>query len=170
LIWSSGSVKVVHHHTEKEMQKEIELVSIKARDADTTVDGIKFEMRALFAYLIKAFSIGEEVKWHIVEISITVNGAKLDSNTHHVTIGFKLWDKISHYPISGKFLFPNEAGMSDSQHLDNKQSGAWCFPIIAVLAKDNNDTYEKCLRAIFEFGQELRTEGCNDNCEGLKQF
>jgi hypothetical protein len=50
------------------------------------------------------------------------------------------------------------------------QSGAWCFPNLAVIAKNNKDTYEKYLRAIFKFGEELRHDGFNDNCEGWRQF
>jgi hypothetical protein len=45
-------------------------------------------------------------------------------------------------PISGEFLFSNETGMCDGQHLDNMQSGACCFPILAVIVKDNKDTYK----------------------------
>jgi hypothetical protein len=52
-------------------------------------------------------------------------------------------------------LFSNNAGFSGEEHPDDMQSGAWCFPILAVIAKDNKDTYEKYLRAIFEFGEEL---------------
>jgi hypothetical protein len=54
-----------------------------------------------------------------VDISINGGGAKLDSNTYHGTIGFKICDKMARGIISGKFLFSNEAGMSDDQHLDN---------------------------------------------------
>jgi hypothetical protein len=48
-------------------------------------------------------------------------------------------------------------------------SGAWCFPILEVIAKDNKDTYEKYLFAILEFREELRGDGFNDNCEGWRQ-
>jgi hypothetical protein len=50
------------------------------------------------------------------------------------------------------------------------QSGARCFQILAVIAQDNKDTYEKYLRAIFEFSEELRRDGFNDNCKGWRQF
>jgi hypothetical protein len=116
-------VKGIHHHIETEMQKEIKFEKIKDRDDETIVGGIKFETRALVAYLVKAFGLNDETKRRNVEISITVNGAKLESSIHHVTIGFKIFGKMFRDPISGMFLFSNEAGMCDEQHLDNMQSG-----------------------------------------------
>jgi hypothetical protein len=134
------------------------------------IDCIKFDMRALFAYLVKDFGLEEEAHIRNVEISITVDGAKLDPNTHQVTIGFKICDKMARDPVSGKFLFSNDEGVSDDQHLDNMQSGAWCFLILAVVAKDNKQTYDKFLRPIFEFGKELRHHGFDDKGEGWLPF
>jgi hypothetical protein len=54
-----------------------------------------------------------------VEISITVDGAKLDPNAHHVTIVFKICDKMARDPVSGNLLFSNDKGVSDAQNLDN---------------------------------------------------
>jgi hypothetical protein len=72
-------------------------------------------------------------------------------NTHHFTIGFKICDKKARNPVTGKFLFPNMVILCDEEHIYNMYSGAQCFPILAVIAQDNKDIYEKYLRAIFEF-------------------
>jgi hypothetical protein len=170
LIWGSGSVKGIHRQIEKDMHEEINFEVIKDQDGESVIDGIKFDMRALFTYLVKAFGLEEETKIRNVEISIAVDGAKLDPNTHHVKIGFKICDKMARDPVSGKFLFSNDEGVSDDHHLDNMQSGAWCFPILAVVAKDNKQTYDKFLRPIFEFGKELRHHGFDDNGEGWLLF
>jgi hypothetical protein len=74
---------------------------------------------------------------------ITVDGAKLDSNTHRVTSGLNICDKKAWDPVTCKFLFANEAGVSDKEHLNNIHVGARCYPILAVIAKDNKDTYAK---------------------------
>jgi hypothetical protein len=81
------------------------------------IDGIKFDTRALFAYLVKALGLEEESKITNVEISITVAGAKLYSNTHHVMIRFKICDKMARDPVSGKFLFSNDKGVSDAHKI-----------------------------------------------------
>jgi hypothetical protein len=166
LIWGSGSVKGIDRQIKKDMHEEINFELIKDQDGESVIDGIKFDMRALFAYLVKAFGLEEEAKIRNVEISITVDGAKLDPNTHHFTIGFKICDKMARAPVSGKFLLSNDEGVSDDQHLDNMQSGSWCCPILAVVAKDNKTTYDKFLRPIFEFGKELHHHGFDDNGEG----
>jgi membrane protein CcdC involved in cytochrome C biogenesis len=44
LLWSSGPVKDLHHHIEKEMQKEIKFDIINDIGGDTIIDGIKFKM------------------------------------------------------------------------------------------------------------------------------
>jgi hypothetical protein len=170
LIGGSGSVKGIHRQIEKNMHEEIHFEVIKNQDGESVIYSIKFDMRAFFAYLVKAFGLEKEAKIRNVEISITVDGAKLDPNTNHVTIGFKICDKMARDPVSGKFLFLNDEGVSDSHHLDNMQSGAWCFPILAVVAKDNTQTYDKYLRQIFEFGKELRHHGFDDNSEGWLPF
>jgi hypothetical protein len=170
LIWGSGSVKGIHRQIEKDMHEEIYFEVIKYQDGESVIDGINFDMISLFAYLVKAFRLEEEAKIRNVEISITVDGAELDPNTHHVTIGFKICDKMARDPASGKFLFLNEEGVSDAQQLDNTQFGAWYFPLLGVVAKDNTQTYDKYLRHVFEFGKDLRHHGFDDNDEGWLPF
>jgi hypothetical protein len=62
----------------------------------------------------------------------------------------------------------NEGEEKDDEHLDNLQSGAWCFPTLSLLAKYNNDTYEKYFRPIYQYCEELRTFGVPKN--GWKPF
>jgi hypothetical protein len=81
------------------MAVQIKFEIIKYRDCETTFDGIKFEARALFAYMVRACGLDDEAKRRNVEISIPVDGTTLNSNTHHVTIGFKMCDKMAHDPI-----------------------------------------------------------------------
>jgi hypothetical protein len=166
LIWGSGSVKGIHRQIEKDMHGEIHSEVIKDQYGESVIDGIKFDMRSLCDYLVKAFGLEKEAKIRNAEILITVDGAKLDPNTHHITIGFEICDKMARDPVSGKFLFSNDEGVSDAQHLDNMQYGACCFPILTDVAKDNKQTYDTCLRQIFEFGKELRRHGFDDNGEG----
>jgi hypothetical protein len=67
------------------------------------------------------------------------------------------WLKIQ---SQGNAFFSNEDGDKDcDEHLDNLQSGAWCFSDLSLLAKDNKDTYEKYLRPIYEYCDELLTVG-----------
>jgi hypothetical protein len=99
----------------------------------------------------------ENVRASGCEIAITVDGAKLDDYCIHVTCGFKMTDKDAHDPLDfdedddplkrGKLLLPTI------------QSSKNAFPITSIFTKDKKSTYNKFLRHIFEFGQELRDVG-----------
>jgi hypothetical protein len=56
---------------------------------------------------------------------VKVDDARLDDNSQHVTIGFKICEKLANDPVAGKYMFVNEDGEKDDEHLDNQQSGAW---------------------------------------------
>jgi hypothetical protein len=56
-------------------------------------------------------------------------------------------DKDARDPLTGKLLLPTI------------QSSNNAFPITSIIAKDKKSTYNKFLRHIFEFGQELRDDG-----------
>jgi hypothetical protein len=53
---------------------------------------------------------------------VTVDGANLDANSGHVTIGFKICDKSEKDPLTGKYIYTNAEGLKDDDHLDNLQS------------------------------------------------
>jgi hypothetical protein len=76
LLWSSSQVKRLHRQAEIDMQ--------------TNVDGVRFDMQALFESLITPFGLSEEACHRNVEISVTVDGAKLDAKSGHVKIGFTI--------------------------------------------------------------------------------
>jgi hypothetical protein len=82
-------------------------------------------MQALFEYLLPSFGLSEEACHRNVNIYVTVDGEKLDANSGHVTIGFKIYDKNAKDPVTGKYICTNLEGLKDDDHLDNLQSGAW---------------------------------------------
>jgi hypothetical protein len=106
------------------MSQEIRFSVINEMYQDLMVDGVSFDMRALFAYLITSFGLEESAKEGTVGISVTVDGTKLDERTQHVTIGFKICDKRAKDPVTGKFIYCNDDGEGDESHLDNLQSGS----------------------------------------------
>jgi hypothetical protein len=161
LLWSSSSVKRVFRQIEKEMKQEIYFKIIRDRNAKgLVVDGIKFNVRQLFKYIIHHFGLSDEAKIRKVEIAITVDGAPLDDKTGHITIGFKVCDKDAVDPITKKYIF------NDDDDGPNLQSGKFCFPVAMILAKDDKQTYNKYLRDIFEEVDKLRNEGVPE-CEWL---
>jgi hypothetical protein len=97
-----------------------------------------------------------------------VDGAKLDDNSGHVTIGYKICDKREKYPVTGKYIYTNTEGEKDDEHMDNLQSGAWCFTILSIFAKDNTETYEEYMHPISAYCEELRTVGVPE--KGWKTF
>jgi hypothetical protein len=121
LIWSSGWVKSVHRQIEKDMSQELSFSVIKERHHDLMVDGVSFDIRALFAYLITSFGLEKSATEGTLEIYVTVDGAKLDERTQHVTIGFKICDNRAKDPVTGKFIYCNDDGEGDESHLDNLQ-------------------------------------------------
>jgi hypothetical protein len=124
------------------------------------VDGIKFNVRQLFKYIIHHFRLSEEAKIRKVEIAITVDGAPLDDKTGHITIGFKVCDKDAVDPSTKQKIFNED---DDSPNL---QSGKFCFPVAMIFAKYDKQAYNKYLRDIFEKVDKLRNEGVPE-CEWL---
>jgi hypothetical protein len=66
------------------------------------VDGIEFNVRQFFKYIIHHLRLSDEAKIRKVEIAITVDGAPLDDKTGHITIGLKVCDKDAVDPITKK--------------------------------------------------------------------
>jgi hypothetical protein len=159
LVWSSSQAKRVQRQAEIDMQEVISFSLIKETHQKTMVDGVRFDMRALFECLITSCGLSEEACHRNVEIYVAFGGAKLDDNSGHVTAGFKICDKSAKYHVTGKNIYTNVEGLKDDDHLDNLQSGAWCFPSVSILAKDNKGMYEKYLRPIFGYCEELRAAG-----------
>jgi hypothetical protein len=145
------------------MQEVISVTVIKERHQDALVDGVRFDMGALFECLIESSGLSEDAKHRNVEIAATVDDARLDDNCQHITIGFKFCDKLAKYPVTGKYIFANEDGEKDDEHIDNLQSGAWCFPALSFLATESMGTYEKYIRPIYEYCEELGTVGVPKN-------
>jgi hypothetical protein len=75
LLWSSSQVKRVQRQSEIDMQEVISFTVIKETHQETNVDGFRFDMRALFEYLITSFGWSEDACHRNVEISVTVDGA-----------------------------------------------------------------------------------------------
>jgi hypothetical protein len=80
LVWSSSQVKIVQRQAEIHMQDVISFTVIKETHQETNVDGVRFDMRALFEYPITSFGLSEDACHRNVEIYVTVDGAKLDAN------------------------------------------------------------------------------------------
>jgi hypothetical protein len=83
---SSAEVKRVQRKAERDMQEVISFTIIKERHQDALVDVVRFDMGALFAYLIEVFGLGRDAKHRNVEIAVMVDGARLDKNCQHVTV------------------------------------------------------------------------------------
>jgi hypothetical protein len=130
LLWSSSTTKRVFREIEWDMTEEISFTSICDQDPKgKIVDGIKFDTRQLFKYLIHHFGLSDAVKVRSVQIALIVDGDPLDDKTGHVTIWFKICDKEAIDPITKRFIF-NE----DSDGL-NLQSGKLYLPLAMILAK-----------------------------------
>jgi hypothetical protein len=154
LIWSSSSVKRVFRKMEIEMKDEISFKVIRDRNAKGhIVDGVRFDTKQLCTYLVRHFCISEEEKVRQVEIVLTIEGAPLDDNTRHVTIGFIICDTAARCPIAKLLIFNEE------KEGPNLKSGKFCFPVAMLLVKDNTETYNNYLRDIFNDVQVLISEG-----------
>jgi hypothetical protein len=84
-FWSSAEVKRVQRKAERDMQDVVSFAVIKERHQYALVDGVRFNTRACFEYLIESFGLSEDAKHRNVEIAGTVDGARLDDNCQHVT-------------------------------------------------------------------------------------
>jgi hypothetical protein len=161
LLRSSSSVKRVFRQIKKEMKQDIYFKIIRDRNAKgLIVDGIKFNVRHLFKYIIHQFGISEEAKIRKVEIAITVDGDPLDDKTGHISIGFKVCGKDAVDPITKRKI------LNDDDDGPNLQSGKFCFPVAMIFAKDDKQTNNTYLWDKFEEADKLRNEGVPE-CERL---
>jgi hypothetical protein len=74
LLWSPLQVKRLQRQAEIDMQGVISFTVIKETHQETNVDGVRFDMRALFEYLLTSFGLSEDACHRNVEISVTVDG------------------------------------------------------------------------------------------------
>jgi hypothetical protein len=67
------------------------------------VDGISFDVEALFIHVIDMFGLAE--KAGTVEIAIIIYGTKFDGKLCHVIIGFKIVDVSAVDPNTGEKVY-----------------------------------------------------------------
>jgi hypothetical protein len=78
------------------MQHDIRFNETRDHNANRQiVDEVQFNTHQLFIYLINHFGLSEEAKKRNVEIELTFDGSPLDDKTGHVTIVFKICDKMT---------------------------------------------------------------------------
>jgi hypothetical protein len=131
-------------------------VSFKVIVDDTWIDGVELNITELFIYLIKHYGLEEKARTNGCEISITVDGAKLDDYCIHITCGFKMTDTDARNPLVMDDNDPLKRGKLLFVMIQSERNS---FPINSLIAKYNKATYNKFLRHIFDFGQELRDVG-----------
>jgi hypothetical protein len=138
LVWSSGTVKDVHRAVEREMQTKVPFKLSGEHHEDMWIDGVQLDVKKLLIYLIKHFGLEEKARAGGCEIATTVDGAKLDNYCIHVTYGFKMTDKDTHYPLDINLQI-------EKLLLPTIHSSKNAFPITSIIAKDNKSTYNKFL-------------------------
>jgi hypothetical protein len=104
------------------------------------VEGVKFDTKKPFAYLVRHFRLEQYLKDGTVEMVSKVYAAKLDDNNMHGMTGVIIFDKRARDPTTNKLIY---------SELQNMQSGMWCFPAMSLLAKDSKYTYDHFLQTIF---------------------
>jgi hypothetical protein len=147
MVWSTGTIKKVHRKVESNMLQIIPMTVIEEVHDTNLVDGVSFDVEALFIHVIKAFGLSEKAQSTNVEIAITIDGAKIEGQLCHATIGFKIVDVSAVDPNTGEKMY------------SNMQSDQWCIPIMTLIAKDSKSTYQKYFSDILDFTNRMRTEG-----------
>jgi hypothetical protein len=77
---------------EADTQQKISMTLIDEIHDGEHADGVKFDVAAIFKYIIEKFGLSEKAKNGTVTIAITIDGAKLEGKLFHVTIGSKIVD------------------------------------------------------------------------------
>jgi hypothetical protein len=131
MVWSSGTINNVHRQVEADMRQTIPMTLIDEMHDGEHVGGMKFDVAAIFEYVIEKFGLSEKAKNGTLTIAITTDGAKLEGKLCHVTIGFMIVDVDAIDQNTGEKV------------LRNMQSDQWCFPLMMIIAKDNKSTYKK---------------------------
>jgi hypothetical protein len=73
-------VNRLQRQAEIDIQDVISFTVIKETHQEMNVDGLRFDMWALFEYLIASFGLSEGACHRNIEFSVTVYGAKLDAD------------------------------------------------------------------------------------------
>jgi hypothetical protein len=110
-------------------------------------DGFDMDNKALFIHLLQSFGLEEKAKRGEGEIAITIDGSKIDAKVNHITFGFKLTDKASRCPITGKLIF---------SELKNMQSDEWYYHAAMLFEDDNIETCETQFAGQFVFIRQVR--------------
>jgi hypothetical protein len=156
LVWSSIRIKEVHRAVEEVMMKEMDFTIINVRHNDTWIDGVEIDAKKLLIYLVSHYGLSEKARTVGIEVSITVDSAKLDDSCCHTTAGWKFTDVSTRDPL----IFDNNDPEKRLKLLVETMQSEWCcLPIITMIAKYNKATYDKLLRHIFVFCQEIRDNG-----------
>jgi hypothetical protein len=92
MVWSLGTVKDVHRAVERKLKTLISFKLIDERHQDVWVDGVELDVKQLLINSIKHYGLEDKSQVTGCEISITVDGTKLDDYCCHITCGFKMAD------------------------------------------------------------------------------
>jgi hypothetical protein len=159
MFWSSSSIKEVHRAVEEVMMKEMDFTIITARHNDIWIDGVEIDVKKLLIYLVNRYGLSKKARTVGIEVTITVDSAKLDEYCYHTTSVWKFTNISNGDPLIVNNTDPDNRLML---RIETIQSERCCFPIITMIAKDNKMTYDKLLRYIFVFCQEIRENGIHE--------
>jgi hypothetical protein len=101
LVWSSGTIKDVNRAVERELMSKVSFKLISEAHQDVWVDVVELNVKELLLYIIKHYGLEANARATCCDISITVDGAKLDDYCCHIICGFRLTNKDSKDPLSG---------------------------------------------------------------------
>jgi hypothetical protein len=93
IVWSSGTIKDVHRAVERKMMSNVSFKLIGEAHQDVWVDGVELDVKKFLIYIITHYGLEAKARATGCEISITVNGAKLDDYCCHIICGFTLTGK-----------------------------------------------------------------------------
>jgi hypothetical protein len=129
---------------------------INARHNGIWIDGVEIDAKKIFIYLVNHYGLAKKAKTVGIEVSITVDSAKLDDYWCHTTAGWKFTDISTRDQL---IVDVDDPEKRLNLLVETMQSERCCFPIIMIIVKDNIATYDKFLRHIFAFFQEIRDNG-----------
>jgi hypothetical protein len=103
------------------------------------MDGILFDVNALFIHVIDMFGLAEKAMTGTIEIAFIIDGAKFEGKLYHVTIGFKVVDVSAIDTNTGEKVYKS------------MEPDPWYIPIVTLIEKDNKSTCAKKLEKSWTF-------------------
>lgn len=116
---------------------------------DNGIDGFRFDTKRTFKSLCRGFGIEQVAKRRRVDVSVSVDAARLTNNKSHTTMGLKFNDKDCKDENGMPLCLHEDEGKVQNRNLN--------FPLMSLMDKESKLTILK-FKPVYDFFNDASTE------------